>query len=162
MLEMDWAAIIFPTEQPPAPAHSVTQIRNDVSVTPLAAADYPMAYPADLDGAVWQAGIEARSEALRSHYGRMARRLAQNQAIDAWHRQFGCAEHSRCAGCGVEIDEPTRLELMHGALVHVSADYECLISYGNRWRSEAALALRAIGVPLSLELCAIDLNGGTT
>jgi hypothetical protein len=75
-----------------------------------------------------------------------AARLAWGELQDRWHMQYGeRVPHWRCAGCREPIGRLAALDLADGNRVHLD-HLDCLLSFGERWRSEAAAGLRALGL----------------
>jgi hypothetical protein len=73
-----------------------------------------------------------------------ARRLAYGEALTAWHMQQAVRSTSSCcAGCGNPVADPIHT-LPDGA--KVCPTDECLIAYGEKWRSAAAAGLAAMGI----------------
>jgi hypothetical protein len=65
---------------------------------------------------------------------------------DRWHRLHGTrAPAGQCAGCGEPIGGLAALDLADGSRVHIEK-LDCLFSFGERWRSEAAAGLRTLGL----------------
>ena len=81
--------------------------------------------------------------------GALAGGLAWGEAENVWHQRHS-AKHdpSNCAGCGELLSGRERLTLGDGAAVHwdQGAGFDCLGSYGRRWRSEATAGLVALGL----------------
>jgi hypothetical protein len=65
-----------------------------------------------------------------------------------WHRRYGARpDPFRCAGCGDDLPSKGGLALSDGARVHLDAarGVNCVIGYGQKWRSFAVVALRELG-----------------
>ena len=63
-----------------------------------------------------------------------------------WHRLHGeRVPKWQCAGCGEPVGGLATLDLADGNRVHLNK-LDCLLSYGERWRSEAAAGLEALGL----------------
>ena len=66
------------------------------------------------------------------------------------------APHWQCAGCREPIGGLQALDLADGSCVHLDGTHglSCLLSFGKRWRREAAAGLRALGLypPVDFEL----------
>jgi hypothetical protein len=65
-----------------------------------------------------------------------------------WHCRYGARpDPHRCAGCGDDLPSKGGLALCDGARVHFDAvrKVDCIITYGKKWRSAAAVALRVLG-----------------
>ena len=64
-----------------------------------------------------------------------------------WHRLNGeRAPEWQCAGCGEPVGGRTVLTLADSNRVHFDK-FNCLLRYGERWRSEASAGLKALGLP---------------
>ena len=107
----------------------------------------------DDDPAWWrrQFAVRAIARALGGNRGHAeAVRLAFGDLVSEWHRRHGVrTDQDRCAGCGEGLPVDVGLVVdQGGARVHFDAvrGFDCLVAYGERWRSNAAAALRAIGV----------------
>jgi hypothetical protein len=75
-----------------------------------------------------------------------AERLAFNHLVLEWHRDHGASVPKwQCAGCGKPIGGLEVLALADGNRVHFQA-LDCLLRYGERWRSAATAALRSLGL----------------
>jgi hypothetical protein len=76
-----------------------------------------------------------------------AHALAYGETLNLWHSTYGQRPdpHS-CAGCNKPIGRSNLMALSDGARVHDDADLRCLISYGDRWRTTAANALKRLGI----------------
>jgi hypothetical protein len=72
------------------------------------------------------------------------------EAINEWHRRHGKKpDPTRCAGCGQRHDDGCRtMRLPDDAVVHLGDVHglNCLIEYGQRWRTAAADGLRAMDI----------------
>jgi hypothetical protein len=90
---------------------------------------------------------------------------AWNQVASHWHRQHGTRNsddlgtsgkfHHKfvCAGCGQPLDGAPNVVLFpHGERAHADDGFDCIRRYIARWRSEAATALSAIGIPTPREI----------
>jgi hypothetical protein len=78
--------------------------------------------------------------------GEEAAGLAWGELEDRWHRRHGTrVPQWQCAGCGKAIGGLAALALADGNRVHIDK-LDCLLRFGERWRSEAAAALRALGL----------------
>ena len=77
-------------------------------------------------------------------------RLAFGDLVNEWHRRHGVrTDQDRCAGCGEGLPVDVGMIVDQGGVrVHFDAvrGFDCLVSYGQRWRSNAAAALGAMGV----------------
>jgi hypothetical protein len=72
--------------------------------------------------------------------------LAFGEAITYWHSQFGSRPQTgRCAGCGELIGSRAVWSFPDGAAVHTD-HLRCLISYGEQWRTAAAVGLARMGI----------------
>ena len=75
-----------------------------------------------------------------------AERLAWGELEDRWHRLHGRRSLEwQCAGCGEPIGGMPTLTLADGNRVHLDK-LDCLLTFGERWRSEASAGLRASGL----------------
>jgi hypothetical protein len=84
-----------------------------------------------------------------------AERLAYGELLDEWRKSYGRRWPAwQCAGCDEPIGGLSALSLADEYRVHFGEEQECLIRFGQRWRGEAAAALRAIGLdpPAGFEL----------
>src|SRR6516225_4108477 len=80
------------------------------------------------------------------HGAEEATRLAWGELLSHWHRLHGRrAPEWQCAECGQAIGGLTALTLADGNRVHLDG-LDCLFSFGERWRSEAAAGLQALGL----------------
>lgn len=79
-----------------------------------------------------------------------AERLAFGEMILAWHRRYGdCPEPGRCAGCGDEMPSDVGFRIdREGSRVHFDGvrRADCIMAYGQKWRSAAVAGLQALGV----------------
>ena len=74
--------------------------------------------------------------------------LAWGEIENHWHMQQGeRVPHWRCAGCREPIGKLEGLTLGDGNRVHLNK-LDCLLRFGERWRSEAAAGLQALGLDL--------------
>jgi hypothetical protein len=75
-----------------------------------------------------------------------AKLLALNQLAVEWHRRHAVrAPEWQCAGCDGPIGGLPALALADGSRVHFET-LECILRYGERWRSEATAGLQALGI----------------
>ena len=75
-----------------------------------------------------------------------AEQLAWGGLEDRWHRLHGRRSLEwQCAGCGEPIGGMPTLTLADGNRVHLDK-LDCLLTFGERWRSEASAGLRASGL----------------
>jgi hypothetical protein len=75
-----------------------------------------------------------------------AAQLACGELQIRWHRLHGRrAPEWQCAGCGAPMGGLAALDLADGNRVHLDK-LACLLRFGERWRSEAAAGLRALGL----------------
>jgi hypothetical protein len=87
------------------------------------------------------------------HDAEEAAGLAWGEMQVRWHRLHGRrAPEWQCAGCGEPIGGLPTLDLADGNPVHLDR-LDCLLSLGERWRSEAVACLQALGLdpPKDLE-----------
>jgi hypothetical protein len=97
---------------------------------------------------------EALTHWSASHAADEAAELAWGEMQDRWHRLHGArVPEWQCAGCGEPIGGLAALDLADGNRVHIDK-LDCLLSFGERWRGEAAAGLRALGLepPADFEL----------
>ena len=83
------------------------------------------------------------------HPAREAARLVWGEIESRWHMQYGeRAPHWQCAGCREPIGGLPALDLADGNRVHLdqARGFDCLLSFGKRWRAEATTGLRALGL----------------
>jgi hypothetical protein len=98
----------------------------------------------------WQAWIDERVKqyrGLRWSEGD-ARRRAWGEAENHWHFRDGRRpDPNRCAGCGGPLVRSQGARQVDGAIVHLDGAHgvNCLIRYGEQWRSKAR------GIALGLE-----------
>ena len=94
---------------------------------------------------------EARHREALAHWRALrcpeeADELAWGELQNRWHRQHGKRFPVwQCAGCGQLIGGAPALSMIDGNRVHLD-EIDCLIRYGQHWRSEATHALVAIGL----------------
>jgi hypothetical protein len=76
-------------------------------------------------------------------------RWAWEGVAAVWHRDHGDHPPPQiCAGCGQPISgSPAMPVIPDNSRVHVDDAYNCLILYGEKWRTAAAVALARYGVP---------------
>jgi hypothetical protein len=75
-----------------------------------------------------------------------AAQLAWGELEIRWHRLHRArAPEWQCCGCGEPIGALAALDLADGNRVHLDK-LDCLFSFGERWRNEAATGLRALGL----------------
>jgi hypothetical protein len=80
------------------------------------------------------------------HPAEDAEQIACREMQWRWHRLYGWREPEwRCAGCCQQIGGLALLTLGDGNRVHLDR-LDCLLRFGERWRSEAAAGLHAIGL----------------
>jgi hypothetical protein len=78
-----------------------------------------------------------------------AARLAWGEVENHWHMQYGeRAPHRQCAGCREPIGRLAALDLGDGNRVHLDGAHglDCVLAFGERWRSEAKAGLQALGL----------------
>jgi hypothetical protein len=76
-----------------------------------------------------------------------AAQLAWGELQIRWHRLHG--EHLpqwQCAGCHKPIGGLAAMMLADGNRAHLRDDLNCLLAFGQRWRSAATNGLRALGL----------------
>jgi hypothetical protein len=99
----------------------------------------------------WRAWMNYRIQAW------MARRLSRAEAMHSvwseaegiWHRRHGAPpDPDRCAGCGEWMLDGPGMRFSDGAVVHFGNPdrFDCLILYGQEWRSAASAGLIALGL----------------
>jgi|SRR6516165_9911713 len=80
------------------------------------------------------------------HGAEEAAALAWGEMQSRWHRLHGVrAPAWQCAGCGEPIGRLTALDCADGNRVHLDK-LDCLLAFGERWRNEAAVGLRELGL----------------
>ena len=81
------------------------------------------------------------------HPSEEAASLAWGEIEDRWHRLHGApAPKWQCAGCDQAIGGLAALDLADGNRVHFGDSLDCVFSFGERWRRQAAAGLRALGL----------------
>jgi len=76
-----------------------------------------------------------------------AERLAWGALQNRWHMEHGNrVPRDLCAGCRQPLGSADALSLIDGCRVHLKDNHDCLIRYGERWRTVATRALLALGV----------------
>jgi hypothetical protein len=95
----------------------------------------------------WRAGHrEALAYWSAFHPADEAARLAWGEVENHWHMQHGeRVPHWQCAGCNEPIGGRAALTLADGNRAHLDK-FDCLLSFGKRWRCEATAGLRALGL----------------
>jgi hypothetical protein len=105
----------------------------------------------DLDPRYWHELHEERS-AFRQYDGGYCReeaeRLAWGELQNRWHMARGeRVPNHVCAGCRCPTLNGETLDLIDGCRVHVGGgEVDCLVLWGEHWRSAATLALMAMGL----------------
>jgi hypothetical protein len=88
-----------------------------------------------------------------------AERLAFNELILGWHRQYGTRpDPSRCAGCGDGLPSDGGLIVdSDGARVHFDGvrQVACIIAYGENWRGAAVAGLHRLGIEAPVDADAL-------
>jgi len=80
------------------------------------------------------------------HPAEEAAGLAWGELVSRWHMQHGeRVPHWQCVGCREPIGGRAALDLADGNRVHLN-EFNCLLRFGERWRSEAAAGLEALGL----------------
>ncbi len=90
--------------------------------------------------AVWRTRGLSRSEAMRSVW---------SEAEGIWHLRHGNPPNpDRCAGCGEWMLDGPGMRLLDGAVIHFGNPdrFDCLIIYGETWRTAASAGLTALGL----------------
>jgi hypothetical protein len=91
----------------------------------------------------------ARNREARAHWGTLhpaeeAAGLAWGELLIEWHKRHGQRWPVwQCAGCGAPIGGRPALDLADGNRVHLDR-LDCVLSFGERWRREAAAGLHAL------------------
>jgi hypothetical protein len=138
-----------------APAVARTEVRSgaaDEVWSTLARVATKPGFPDGDDAAAWRAWMHAgaRSRHRRDDWPMdEAIALAWGDAINAWHeRHAPPPDPDRCAGCGRLLLDHPGMALPDGARVHFDEinGVDCLIVYGERWRSAAHAGLVALGL----------------
>jgi len=95
----------------------------------------------------WQARHrEALAYWRALHPADEAERLVWGELENRWHRLHGArAPEWQCAGCGEPIGGLPALNFAVGGRVHLD-NLGCLLAFGERWRNEADVGLRALGL----------------
>lgn len=78
-----------------------------------------------------------------------AKSIAYGEMLLEWHLHHGSRSSSRrCSGCEGELQGDGRLVLIDGAALHFDSAHgvDCLIAYGQKWRSAAVAGLCALGL----------------
>lgn len=124
-------------------------VTNVPFVTASEEADMPNAGPNQTVEFDWRDLFEERT-AIRQFDGGYSRvkaeRLAWAELQNRWHMAHGeRVPPDLCAGCRRPIGGAPTLDLIDGCRVH-SADSDCLIRHGERWRMTATRALLALGL----------------
>jgi hypothetical protein len=122
------------------------------SVTRTRTSRQPVPASVLLDAADLRDRYEERAAICEFDGGRdraRAEARAWKEVANIWHRQHGTrTSGDLCAGCGEALgDEADVLLLPHGERAHADDGYTCIRAYGRRWKSEAAAALAALGIP---------------
>jgi hypothetical protein len=97
------------------------------------------------------AGWLARHREALAHWGALhpaeeAAGQAWGELLSRWHMQHGeRVPHWQCAGCHEPIGGRVVLDLADGSRVHLN-ELNCLLRFGERWRSEAAAGVEALGL----------------
>jgi hypothetical protein len=92
----------------------------------------------EFDGKVGRARAEAR---------------AWNEVAVIWFRQHGeKAPDGRCAYCGRALSDEADVLLLTRCERSRASPECCIITYGQRWRCQAAVGLAAIGIPTPLAI----------
>jgi hypothetical protein len=96
-------------------------------------------------------GWRARHREALEHWGLFhsaaeAAGLAWGEIQVRWHRRHGrLASEWQCVGCSEPIGGLPALDLPDGNRVHFDK-FDCLLSFGERWRAEATAGLEALGL----------------
>jgi TubC N-terminal docking domain len=78
-----------------------------------------------------------------------AKRSMWSEAESKWHRRHGAPpDPDRCAGCGEWMLDGPGMRMLDGAVVHFGNPdrLDCLIIYGEAWRTAASAGLMALGL----------------
>ncbi len=106
-------------------------------------------------------------ERLQVHQGRRrnlgydvttANALAAGEVLNEYHFALTATDPpdpTICAGCGESLAGPS-LDLGHGARVHDRDGHRCLITYGRKWRKQAADRLARLGIEVPAGLTEIQ------
>ena len=120
----------------PLPSDLVARIREAKPALLAALADWPARHREAL---AWWGALHPADDAARLAWGEM---------LSRWHKRYGRrAPAGECAGCGAPIGGVPPLDLADGNRAHLER-LDCLFAFGERWRSEAAAGLRALGLDL--------------
>jgi hypothetical protein len=121
--------------------------RRAEPVVRLIAMHKPEVMAALANGADWRARHrEALAHWSALHTAGEAAGIAWQEMQVRWHRLHGeRISEWQCAGCGEPIGGLAALALADGNRVHTEK-LDCLLAFGDRWRSEATAGLRALGL----------------
>jgi hypothetical protein len=112
----------------------------------------------------WRAEYQERAVAYGLHRPRAdAQRMAWHHVAALWYRHHGkrTAAGRLCAGCLQPLRKRDNILLLpHGERCHAAGDHRCVVSYGVRWKREAAAALASMGIPAPAAVLA-DIDGMT-
>ncbi len=117
-------------------------------------------WPALDDEAGWRSRLEYHGKRYRAlnHDAGTANALANGNLLNEMHSAIvhkQPPDPTLCAGCGELLDGDV-LNLGDGALVHGRDGHKCLISYGRKWRKQAADRLAQLGIDVPTELTEIQ------
>jgi hypothetical protein len=135
-------------------ARLLIEHKPEVLTALVSAEDHPVARDRDYrvvieDPARWRDLFAARLVHCFMHGGRHwheAELIAFNECILQWHRHHGRRWPAwQCAGCNEATGGLAALTLADGNRLHCDK-LDCLLSFGDRWRGEAAAGLQALGL----------------
>jgi hypothetical protein len=107
--------------------------------------------PAGDDASAWRAWMRSRIPVWRARglITAEALRSVWSEAEDEWHRRHGATpDPDRCAGCGEWMLDGPGKTFEDGAVIHFGNPdrLDCLILYGQAWRTAASAGLIALGL----------------
>jgi hypothetical protein len=135
-------------------------IRRDGDMIELTA---PLPLPADLVARIREAKSallsrltessdwRARHSEALAYWGTLhpaeeASQIAWSELLGAWHKRHGRRWPAwQCAGCDQAIGGLAALTVADGNRVHLDK-FDCLLSFGGRWRRNATAGLQALGL----------------
>jgi hypothetical protein len=100
------------------------------------------------DAEDWRIYFQERA-AIREYDANVSREIAERRAwretANRWWFELGTRFPANvCAGCERPVSTSDGIPLLYDQRVH---DADCVIRFGRRWISEAAVALAAMGIP---------------
>ena len=129
----DGGGVINPWRNGATAQHPTTNLSSDRGIA-MSAADWGIRHREAL--AYWSA----------LHPAGKAGRLAWGEIENQWHMRYGKRVPDwECAGCRDPIGGLAALTLADGNRVHLDK-LNCLLTFGQRWRRDAAAALNVLGL----------------